>query len=52
MLFRSDGINEGVTLDASGVMLEAALDSLMELTGENVSEEIIDRVFEKFCVGK
>lgn len=47
-----DGINEGVTLDASGVMLEAALDSLMELTGENVSEEIIDRVFEKFCVGK
>ncbi len=47
-----DGIDKGVTLDAVGVMLESALDSLMELTGENVSEEIIDRVFERFCVGK
>ena len=47
-----DGINKGVTLDATGVTLESALDSLMELTGENVSEEIIDRVFERFCVGK
>lgn len=47
-----DGINKGVTFDAVGVMLESALDSLTELTGENVSEEIIDRVFERFCVGK
>ncbi|MCM1054961.1 MAG: tRNA uridine-5-carboxymethylaminomethyl(34) synthesis GTPase MnmE [Bacteroides sp.] len=47
-----DGISKGVTLDAAGVMLESALDSLMELTGENVSDEIIDNVFKKFCVGK
>lgn len=47
-----DGINKGITFDAVGVMLESALDSLTELTGENVSEEIIDRVFERFCVGK
>lgn len=47
-----DGINKGVTLDAAGVMLEFALDSLMELTGENVSDEIIDQVFKRFCVGK
>lgn len=47
-----DGINKGVTLDAAGVMLESALDSLMELTGENVSDEIIDQVFKRFCVGK
>ena len=47
-----DGINQGVTLDAAGVMLETALDSLMELTGERVSDEIIDGVFKKFCVGK
>ena len=33
-------------------MLESALDSLMELTGENVSDEIIDQVFKRFCVGK
>ena len=47
-----DGIMEGVTLDATGVMLESVLDSLAELTGENVSEEIIDQVFKRFCVGK
>lgn len=47
-----EGIMEGVTLDATGVMLENVLDSLAELTGENVSEEIIDEVFKRFCVGK
>lgn len=47
-----EGIMAGVTLDATGVMLEAVLDSLAELTGENVSEEIIDEVFKRFCVGK
>ncbi len=47
-----DGIIEGVTLDATGVMLETALDHLSELTGENVSEQVIDEVFKKFCVGK
>ena len=46
------GITEGVTLDATGVMLESALDSLAELTGEKVSDEIIDQVFKRFCVGK
>jgi tRNA U34 5-carboxymethylaminomethyl modifying GTPase MnmE/TrmE len=24
----------------------------MKLTGESASQEVIDRVFEKFCVGK
>ena len=47
-----DGIKEGVTLDATGVMLETALSALAELTGESVSESIIDEVFKRFCVGK
>lgn len=47
-----DAINKNVTLDAIGVMLESALDSLMELTGESVSDELIDQVFKRFCVGK
>ena len=46
------GIKSGVTLDATGVMLESALDCLMELTGEKVSDEVIDQVFKRFCVGK
>lgn len=48
----AEGIRGGVTLDATGVMLESALDCLMELTGEKVSDEIIDQVFSRFCVGK
>ena len=42
----------GETLDAVSVVIEEALDALMELTGQRASQEIIDRVFENFCVGK
>jgi len=34
------------------VSLRAAWNALGEITGETASEEIIDRVFEDFCVGK
>lgn len=42
----------GMTLDAITVLLQDAMEFLMNFTGENVSEEIVNRVFEKFCVGK
>lgn len=42
----------GETLDTVSVVIEEALDALMELTGQKASQEIIDRVFERFCVGK
>ena len=42
----------GQTLDAVSVCLEEALDALLELTGRRASGEIIQRVFESFCVGK
>ena len=45
-------IDSGVTLDAVTVLLEDAMQTIMELTGENVSEEVINKVFSKFCVGK
>ena len=51
MLFRS-ALGWGETLDAVSVVIEEALDALMELTGQRASQEIIDRVFENFCVGK
>lgn len=47
-----DAINGGMTLDAVTVCVESGLGSLYELTGRRVSEEIADRVFENFCVGK
>ncbi len=42
----------GLTLDAVTVCVEDALTALYALTGQRVSDEIVDEVFEKFCVGK
>ncbi len=44
--------NSGVTLDAVTVLVQNSIEILGEITGENVSEEIIDKIFSKFCVGK
>ncbi len=41
-----------LTLDAVTVCVENALDALFELTGQKVSEQVVDQVFEQFCVGK
>lgn len=43
---------DGITLDALSVCLEEALDALLELTGQRASYQVIERVFENFCVGK
>lgn len=45
-------IGGGVPLDAVNVDLREAFEALGEITGETASEEIINAVFEKFCVGK
>lgn len=42
----------GMTYDAVTVSLEDAISELLEMTGEKTSDEIIDRVFHNFCVGK
>ena len=41
-----------VTLDLLAVDLEEVLEVLGELTGESLTEEVIDRIFSNFCVGK
>ena len=42
----------GVTPDAVLTDLEAALEALGELSGRTVREDITNRIFERFCVGK
>ena len=42
----------GMTFDAVTISIEEAISELLELTGENVSDEIVDKVFHNFCVGK
>ncbi len=45
-------LKSGMTFDAVTVSLEDAVSELLELTGEKTSDEVIDRVFHNFCVGK
>lgn len=55
LVFLKDAINGldiGMTLDAVTVAIESAIDSLLELTGEKVSDVVVDEIFSKFCVGK
>ncbi len=47
-----ESLKNGMTYDAVTVLLEEAISAVLELTGERVSDEIVDRVFHNFCVGK
>ena len=47
-----DAIEAGFPLDTAAIDLREALSSLGEITGENATEAVIDRVFAEFCVGK
>lgn len=47
-----NAIEAGMPLDTAAIDIREALSTLSEITGENASEAVIDRVFERFCVGK
>lgn len=45
-------IEAGEMLDAINVMLDEAEQFLLELTGEKITDAVVDEVFSRFCVGK
>ena len=45
-------LESGVTWDAVTVTIENAIEQLLDVTGENVSDLVIENVFKNFCVGK
>lgn len=47
-----EAIDAGFEMDLIEIDLREALGALSEITGEDASEEVIDRVFKNFCVGK
>jgi len=45
-------LREGFPVDLITVDLYTALENLGEITGETVRENVLDRIFEQFCIGK
>ena len=47
-----DIINKNMTIDIVAIGIKEILEDLGEITGNNVSEDIINKIFSKFCLGK
>ena len=47
-----EGMERGMTPDATLSDVELALDALGEVTGRVVKDDVTNRIFERFCVGK
>ena len=45
-------MRQNMTPDAVLVDVEAAMEALGEITGQTMREEITNRIFARFCVGK
>lgn len=46
------GALETFTLDCAALDLRAAWEALGAITGQSATEDVVDRIFEKFCLGK
>ena len=47
-----NSLEEKMPVDITAICLKEILEHILEITGENVSEEIINEIFKKFCLGK
>ena len=45
-------LEQGLPLDFVSIDLRAAYDTLGEITGETASDDLLDRIFSEFCIGK
>lgn len=46
------GLEEGISLEFIAFEIRSALDSLGEIIGETTTEEVLNHIFERFCIGK
>ena len=47
-----NAILQSMPIDVISICLKEVLEDLGEITGENVTEDIINKIFSKFCLGK
>ena len=47
-----ESIKNNMPIDISSIYIKQALEDLGEITGKNASEDIINEIFKKFCLGK
>jgi len=45
-------VKEGIPEDFVGIDVTAGLNALGEITGDTVTEELLDTIFSQFCIGK
>ena len=47
-----DGIKQSMPVDIISIFIKDILENLGEITGEEVTEDIINEIFSRFCLGK
>ena len=52
LLKAREGLQGGLSPEYAAFDLRQAVESLDEITGRNLSEEILDQIFSTFCIGK
>jgi tRNA modification GTPase len=50
--FIANSYSDGVHCELIAYQLKDLLEKISELTGKNISEQVLDKVFDEFCVGK
>ncbi len=52
LIASSISLEQSLPLDFVSIDLRAAYDALGEVTGETASDDLLDRIFSEFCIGK
>jgi tRNA modification GTPase len=47
-----EGLEENVSPDLLAIDLQSALSYLGDIVGETTTEDVLDMIFERFCIGK